>query len=574
VLYELLTGRPPHEGRSPEEILARVKEGLPWPPSAVARRVPAALEGICLQALDPDPAYRYRGAAELARDVECWLAGERVAADPQPLRTGVFRWVRRNPVTTLLAVLLVPLVAGLVVCAVVIAFQRRQLHEVVAAGARLQEDQEKQVGAALRREAEYVAQVNRQRYYSAQEFEEAVGALTALLSRLHIDDPAATAALKRELLGRAQRLAGLVDQAGASDRLAAGDHLQLAELFLQLGEAEEARRRCERAVGLTRPAARAQPENPQAQHDLLAAAEKLALADDRLDQLGAARDAYRLALSAAQAWARLTPQDFQARRAVAVCYERVGLLSTRLHDWPAAREAYGGMQAAVEAYPEGTGDPLERRLELANVLLRRAEVEKADNQAQEALAWYGRAIDIVGRLEKEGKLQGRPQVVAQRKVVEQKAEECREILRAVDDLAFALAQPPDKAERLLIARAAVLTRRGRPADAAATAEKLRALKPHDGGNLYNVACCLALCVPAVAAGKPPEALDDSEKEARAAYAAKALAALQEAVAHGFKDLSLLEIDPDLAALRPSAGYRGVVEEVKARRAWLTFPGLP
>jgi tetratricopeptide (TPR) repeat protein len=571
VLYELLAGRPPHQGGSGAEVLARVKDGLPWPPSMVARKVPAALEGVCMRALDPDPAYRYRSAADLARDVERWLAGARVGADPQPLRTGLFAWVRRDLVRGGLAALAVLLAAGLAACAAVILLQRRQIDEVGEANLHLQ----RQIDEAkdrLQTANNYVNQVNRQRVQSALEFQQAVGALTGLVASLRRDDPASVA-LKRELLGTAQLLALQVDQAGGSDRLAAGDHLRLAELFLQLGQAEEARRRCERAVEITRPPAQAQPENLLAQSDLLEAAEKLALTDIRLGQLRAARDAYTLALSAAGTRARFSPQDVTPRRAVAVCFGQIGTLSLRLHDWAAARDAFKWMQATVEGNAAAFGDPLQTNFELVDVYALRGETEQNDHQYQEALAWYGRALAILRPLEKDGKLKGRPQE-GQRQALERAEEECRASLRAVDDLGFALAQPPEKAERLLAGRAAVLARRGRPAAAAATAEKLRALKPNDGPNLYNVACCLALCAPAVAPGKAADALTAEEKAARAAYAGRAVRALREAVAHGFKDLTLLEIDPDLATLRPEAGYRAVVNELKVWRAGLTFPVLP
>ena len=84
---------------------------------------------------------------------------------------------------------------------------------------------------------------------------------------------------------------------------------------------------------------------------------------------------------------------------------------------------------------------------------------------------------------------------------EKAADDCRDILKAVDDIDFAL----EGARRRDDATAADGSgggagRRGRPAEAAATAETMRELKPQDGANLYNVACCYALCVPAVGAG--------------------------------------------------------------------------
>lgn len=83
VLYELLAGRPPHEG-TPLDILRRVGHESPPPPSAVANdrrgEVAGDLDAIVAQALDEDPARRYATVAALADDLRRYLAGTAVAA--------------------------------------------------------------------------------------------------------------------------------------------------------------------------------------------------------------------------------------------------------------------------------------------------------------------------------------------------------------------------------------------------------------------------------------------------------------------------------------------------------------
>jgi serine/threonine protein kinase/tetratricopeptide (TPR) repeat protein len=59
MLYEQLCGRRPFTGLNPEEVLARIAEGRPRPPTEFAPSVPHALEHICLTALHRDPGARF-----------------------------------------------------------------------------------------------------------------------------------------------------------------------------------------------------------------------------------------------------------------------------------------------------------------------------------------------------------------------------------------------------------------------------------------------------------------------------------------------------------------------------------
>jgi eukaryotic-like serine/threonine-protein kinase len=62
-LYELLTGRPPHEGSTVAEILAQVAiSQIHIPPE-----LPAGLARICQRAMAPDPEHRFASADELRR---------------------------------------------------------------------------------------------------------------------------------------------------------------------------------------------------------------------------------------------------------------------------------------------------------------------------------------------------------------------------------------------------------------------------------------------------------------------------------------------------------------------------
>ena len=81
ILYELLTGRVPFEGRSTDEVLTRQLEDEAVPPSLrrPEHEIPAALDQIVRRALAKDPRARFASAGELAlalAAVPCGLAGD------------------------------------------------------------------------------------------------------------------------------------------------------------------------------------------------------------------------------------------------------------------------------------------------------------------------------------------------------------------------------------------------------------------------------------------------------------------------------------------------------------------
>jgi len=96
VLYESLTGRPPHAGQSLVEIHGRVANDEPVPPRKRDPRVPRDVETICLKALEKRPERRYRTAREFAEDLRRHLDGEPVEARRAGAAERALRWVRRH----------------------------------------------------------------------------------------------------------------------------------------------------------------------------------------------------------------------------------------------------------------------------------------------------------------------------------------------------------------------------------------------------------------------------------------------------------------------------------------------
>ena len=83
-LCYLLTGKPPNQGTSAQDVLLRLWSGVPTDLSARWDQLPPALAAICKKALNWDPQQRYATAAELADDIQRWLSGDPVTAWQEP----------------------------------------------------------------------------------------------------------------------------------------------------------------------------------------------------------------------------------------------------------------------------------------------------------------------------------------------------------------------------------------------------------------------------------------------------------------------------------------------------------
>ncbi len=127
-LWELLTLRPlfgAEEDTPIPELMLKIPITEPDRPRKFNRHVPSDLEAIALKCLEKEPARRYATAAELADDLDCFLAGEPVKARPVRGWERAWKWGRRRPAMVALLALTVLLLLALGAGAVSLLYSGR-----------------------------------------------------------------------------------------------------------------------------------------------------------------------------------------------------------------------------------------------------------------------------------------------------------------------------------------------------------------------------------------------------------------------------------------------------------------
>jgi Tol biopolymer transport system component/tRNA A-37 threonylcarbamoyl transferase component Bud32 len=81
VLYTLVSGRPPYEGKLPAAVLSDLLSRAPASLHEIRPEAPSALVAICERALNRDPSLRYASARDLAADLSAFLRGKKTEAE-------------------------------------------------------------------------------------------------------------------------------------------------------------------------------------------------------------------------------------------------------------------------------------------------------------------------------------------------------------------------------------------------------------------------------------------------------------------------------------------------------------
>lgn len=130
LLYYSLTAKPPFNGATAMQVIAKVLNDEPVAPRSLDESIPRDLETICLKCLGKHPDSRYSTAAALAEDLDRFVNGQSILARPRPLLQRLAKWCLRKPWQTTVIGLTILLLAGSTSAAFV--FQRQSEREKLA----------------------------------------------------------------------------------------------------------------------------------------------------------------------------------------------------------------------------------------------------------------------------------------------------------------------------------------------------------------------------------------------------------------------------------------------------------
>jgi outer membrane protein assembly factor BamB len=95
-LYELATGKPVHDGETPQRVLAQILQEEPIPPRQYIPDMPRDFETVLLKCLAKEPNDRYGTAQELADDLRRFANGEPIKARRPSFRERAARWAKKH----------------------------------------------------------------------------------------------------------------------------------------------------------------------------------------------------------------------------------------------------------------------------------------------------------------------------------------------------------------------------------------------------------------------------------------------------------------------------------------------
>ena len=127
ILYDLLTGTPPHVAENPVATMILVREREPTAPRWLRPDLSKDIETICLKCLQKVPKDRYASASELLSDLRAYLDGRPISARPLGPVPTALRWSRRHKSVVASALLGVSLLLTLVLGSLWTASTERQL---------------------------------------------------------------------------------------------------------------------------------------------------------------------------------------------------------------------------------------------------------------------------------------------------------------------------------------------------------------------------------------------------------------------------------------------------------------
>lgn len=370
VLYEILTGGPPIDGDSSEEILQNVLTAPPQPPREKWAEVPRALNAICLKALSKRPADRYATPLEMADDLHRWMADEAVTAYRDPWSSRLARWARNHrTLVTSTAILLITAVTALTISTIAIAGEQAQ------------------------------TQLARER--AERNLQRARAAVDTMLTRVgdeRLRNVPQMELLRRTLLEEAVRFhEEILDESDAPEhrREAALTHRRLAGIYEMLGQTDDATESLNKADGLLQQLSNDDEQARYQQTEIKAIRARLLLT--RGDNIRAEEQA-RAAIDSFGTFRRSAADiTSEQRRTIAGTWLLLAETQRLSRHMASAEES---LRSAIQLFSDNPTDPV-ARLSEADARTRLADLLMVESRLDEADAEYKIATNLGRQLLKE-----------------------------------------------------------------------------------------------------------------------------------------------------------------------------
>jgi len=409
-LYYLLTDQPAFTSLKVREVLVDVAEGRFLKPRQVERNISRTLEAICLKAMALAPDARYGSARALADDLEHWMADEPVSALAETELERAARWMRRHKTWTqavAAAMVLVAVTAGIAYVREAALHQTVQDslgHEREARGEADVARKAADAGAELAGEQRKLAEAHARR--AEEQSRLALATLKSVLFDVQakLRNVPASRTVRLSMLNSVieglKKVARNLETAAETDRSLVRAHLDLGDIFLEVGVADgtggtqEARRQFERAAEVAEQLHKAAPASPIATADLADVYQRLGDVDLQAGNLTRGADWYGRSLELRERVSETEPGNIEFRRALAGSVQRLGIAHERLNDATEAKAAYARFSALSEQLAKDFPDDLEIRRDLSVSFERMGDVTLAEGELAGADRLFRRSLEV------------------------------------------------------------------------------------------------------------------------------------------------------------------------------------
>jgi len=304
-----------------------------------------------------------------------------------------------------------------------------------------------------------------------------------------------------------------------------------------------------------------EPDNTQPRDLLAASYRKLADTWKLGGDDASARGDYLKAVALGAALIAAEPANLDYKLHLAQALDDLATTQHRLGQLdqasPRLRHAEQLFSELVKADPEDVDNQV--RLVQTRYNLGRLEMDQLELPA--AMVHLTLAHDGLLRLDREGKLEGRPRDRAQLLTRFKDEVAACEAVASPGGAVALKSRPPREAARLLRIRAGALTAAGHSGDLAATAEALLVLEADKAEDLYEVGRCLAWCGGRIDEQKWPAPPAQDLKTLRMRFGDRAVAVLARAIDRGLYYPQRANDDVLLGPIRQHPSFRQITERL-------------